>query len=134
MTFTWSDVSVRQALGMRTDLAQAEVEYLGVSTDSRSVSEGDLYVALIGEHFDGHDFVADAFSKGAVGAVVSRPAAGDPAGRLYPVDDTLVALGRLAAWRRKKLDAPVVAITGSSGKTTTKEMTAAHANGALRLP
>ena len=125
MTFAWSDVSVRQALGMRTDLAQAEVEYVGVSTDSRSVSEGDLYVALVGEHFDGHDFVADAFSKGAVGAVVSRPAAGDPAGRLYPVDDTLVALGRLAAWRRKKLDAPVVAITGSSGKTTTKEMTAA---------
>lgn len=125
MAFIWDDATVRQALGMRTDLAQPDVEYTGVSTDSRSVSTGDLYVALVGDRFDGHDFVADAFSKGAAGAVVSRPAAGDPAGRLYPVDDTLVALGRLAAWRRQKIDAPVVAITGSSGKTTTKEMTAA---------
>jgi len=125
MAFHWDDKTVRQALGMRADLAQSDVQYASVSTDSRSVSTGDLYVALVGDRFDGHDFVADAFSKGAAGAVVSRPAAGDPAGRLYPVDDTLVALGRLAAWRRQQIDAPVVAITGSSGKTTTKEMTAA---------
>jgi len=125
MAFRWDDAAVRQALGMRTDLAEDGIEYRGVSTDSRSVTEGDVYVALVGDRFDGHDFVADAFSKGAAAAVVSRPAAGDPAGRLYPVDDTLVALGRLAAWRRQDLDAPVVAITGSSGKTTTKEMTAA---------
>ena len=96
MAFTWDDAAVRQALGMRADLAQDGVEFTGVSTDSRTVAEGDLYVALVGDRFDGHDFVADAFSKGAAGAVVSRPAAGDPAGRLYPVDDTLVALGRLA--------------------------------------
>jgi len=133
MAFLWNDATVRQALGMRVDLAQDGVEYGGVSTDSRSVSEGDVYVALVGDRFDGHDFVADAFSKGAAAAVVSRPAAGDPAGRLYPVDDTLVALGRLAAWRRQKLDAPVVAITGSSGKTTTKEMTAAALSETYRV-
>lgn len=121
--FVWTDASVRRALGLRTELAQAEVEYTGVSTDSRSIVEGNLYVALTGDRFDGHDFVADALSRGASGAVVSRPSAGDPRARLYPVDDTLVALGRLAAHRRARLDAPVVAITGSSGKTTTKNMT-----------
>ena len=125
MAFDWSDLTVRKALGMRTDLAQEDLAYEGVSTDSRTISEGDLYVALVGERFDGHDFVADAFARGAAGAVVSRPAAGDPAGTFYPVDDTLDALGRLAAWRRQRIDVPVVAITGSSGKTTTKEMTRA---------
>lgn len=133
MAFLWDDAAVRQALGMRADLAEDGIEYRGVSTDSRSVSEGDIYVALVGDRFDGHDFVADAFSKGAAAAVVSRPAAGNPAGRLYPVDDTLVALGRLAAWRRQDLDAPVVAITGSSGKTTTKEMTAAALSETYRV-
>lgn len=125
MAFSWTDAAVRQALGLRPELAQADVGYTGVSTDSRSVAEGDLYVALIGERFDGHDFVADALSKGASAAVVSRPSPGDEAARLYPVADTLTALGALAAHRRRSLDAPVVAITGSSGKTTTKDMTAA---------
>lgn len=131
--FAWSDESVRRALGLRIELAEPEVEYIGVSTDSRAVVEGDLYVALVGDRFDGHDFVADAFSKGARAAVVSKPAPGDPLGRLYPVDDTLVALGRLAAHRRRALSAPVVAITGSSGKTTTKEMTAAALAATLRV-
>jgi len=131
--FTWTDASVRQALGLRVERAEADVEYSGVSTDSRSVERGDLYVALIGDRFDGHDFVADALSHGALGAVVSRPAPGDPRGRLYPVDDTLVALGRLAAHRRRRIDVPVVAVTGSSGKTTTKEMTAASLGATLRV-
>jgi UDP-N-acetylmuramoyl-tripeptide--D-alanyl-D-alanine ligase len=131
--YAWTDTRVRRALGLRPELAEADVEYTGVSTDSRAVTEGDLYVALVGDRFDGHDFVADAFSKGALGAVVSHPAAGDPTGRLYPVEDTLVALGRLAAHRRDSLDAPVVAITGSSGKTTTKEMTAAVLGSVLRV-
>ena len=133
MAFDWNDVAVRKALGMRTDFARDELAYAGVSTDSRTVSEGDLYVALVGDRFDGHDFVADAFAKGAAGAVVSKPSAGDPAGTFYPVDDTLDALGRLAAWRRKKIDAPVVAITGSSGKTTTKEMTRAALSETYRV-
>lgn len=132
--FVWTDAAVRRALGLRAEFSERDVEYTGVSTDSRSVGEGDLYVALIGERFDGHDFVADALSGGARGAVVSHPVAGDPpATRLYPVDDTLVALGALASHRRGALAAPVVAITGSAGKTGTKDMTAATLSATLRV-
>lgn len=131
--FVWTDAMVRGALGLRSDLAESDVEYTGVSTDSRSVQEGDLYVALVGDRFDGHDFVTDALAGGARAAVVSRPAPDDPTARLYPVDDTLIALGQLAARRRKSLDVPVVAITGSSGKTTTKEMAAAALSATLRV-
>lgn len=132
-SFPWTDLDVRQALGLRTDRADAAAEYTGVSTDSRAIEEGQLYVALVGDRFDGHDFVADATSKGARGAVVSREPTSDADVRLYPVDDTLVALGALAAHRRKRLKAPVVAITGSSGKTTTKELTAAALGGGKRV-
>ena len=131
--FLWTDLDVRRALGLRTALAEPDVEYTGVSTDSRAVTEGQLYVALVGDRFDGHDFVAHALSNGATGAVVSRPSPGDSDTRIYPVDDTLVALGRLASYRRSALEAPVVAITGSSGKTTTKEMAAAALSATLRV-
>jgi UDP-N-acetylmuramoyl-tripeptide--D-alanyl-D-alanine ligase len=133
MAYTWTDAAVREALGLRLELAVEGVTYQGVSTDSRSVVPGELYVALIGDRFDGHDFLADALSKGAAGAVVSRPSVGDEDVRLYPVGDTLVALGALAAYRRQRISAPVVAITGSSGKTTTKDMTAAALASARRV-
>ena len=120
--FAWSDGAVREALGLHQELADHGVTYSGVSTDSRSITEGDLYVALRGEHFDGHDFVADALASGAIGAVVSRPLEAESSERLYPVDDTTIALGALAAYRRQALDVPVVAITGSSGKTSTKDL------------
>jgi UDP-N-acetylmuramoyl-tripeptide--D-alanyl-D-alanine ligase len=131
--FVWTDAAVRQALGLRLDLADSAVSYSGVSTDSRTVRLGELYVALVGERFDGHDFVAHALSNGARGAVVSHPFAGDESARIYPVDDTLDALGRLASYRRNRISAPVVGITGSAGKTTTKEMTAAALGSALRV-
>lgn len=132
--FVWTDLAVRQAIGLRPDLADPEVEYEGISTDSRSVSDGDLYVALVGARYDGHDFVVDALSNGARGAVVSAPVAGEPArARLYPVPDTLVALGRLAAARRRKVSAPVVAITGSTGKTSTKDMVTAALSSTRRV-
>ena len=134
-TFTWTDARVRQALGLRIDLAQDDLTYTGISTDSRQVQEGQLYVALVGERFDGHDFVTDAVSRGALGAVVSRPpsSGSGPDAHVYPVDDTLVALGALAAHRRQSLRAPVVAITGSSGKTSTKDLMAAAVGAALRV-
>ncbi len=132
-TFEWSDGDVRRALGLRVDRADPELAFSGVSTDSRTVQEGDLYVALSGDNFDGHDFVVDAISRGAKGAVVSRPAAGDPETTLYPVDDTLTALGALAHFRRNAFDGRVVAITGSSGKTTTKELAAAALGSTLRV-
>ncbi|MGD8318890.1 MAG: Mur ligase domain-containing protein, partial [Gemmatimonadota bacterium] len=121
--FTWTDAAVRRALDLRVDLAADGLAYEGVSTDSRTLSQGDLYVALVGDRFDGHDFVADALARGARGAVVSRQVAGDAPATLYPVADTLMALGALAAHRRRALEVPVVGITGSSGKTTTKDMT-----------
>lgn len=96
--------------------------FYGVSTDSRSVPRGALFVALQGEQFDGHDFVAGAFERGAGAALVSREVT---AGPLIVVQDTLEALGALAAAHRSVLSPRVVAITGSTGKTTTKEMIAA---------
>lgn len=128
----WTDRDVRDALGLAADgIAEAGV-FARVATDSRKIEAGDLYVALVGENFDGHDFVAESLAKGARGAVVSRTM-GDVNGPLYRVQDTLVALGALAAFRRRALRAPVVAITGSSGKTTTKDLTAAAVGSAKRV-
>lgn len=98
-----------------------------VTTDSRSVKPGDLFFALKGDQFDGHDFVEQAFSRGAVGAVVAtsnpaRPRSTEP---LLVVKDTRLALGRLAAFWRQRFAIPVIGVTGSNGKTTVKEMLAA---------
>jgi UDP-N-acetylmuramoyl-tripeptide--D-alanyl-D-alanine ligase len=95
----------------------------GASCDSRRVRPGDVFVALAGRHHDGHEFLADAFSQGAVGALVSRdPGKGH---NLILVDDVETALWQLAGWRRAALAIPFVGITGSFGKTTTKELLAA---------
>jgi UDP-N-acetylmuramoyl-tripeptide--D-alanyl-D-alanine ligase len=131
--FVWSDAEVRRALGLTYDPTFEDVEYTGVCTDTRALREGELYVALAGERFDGHEFVADAMARGARGAVVSRPPQGEVPGVLYVVDDTLIALGRLASYRRQALPARVVGITGSAGKTGTKDLTAAALGGALRV-
>ena len=101
----------------------------GVSIDSRSIRPGDLFVALRGERFDGHDYVDAAFAAGASGAVVEReawarrggPAGGAP-GPIYQVDDTLAALGALAREVRRVSGVTVFAITGSAGKTSTKDL------------
>jgi len=96
-----------------------------ISTDTRTIAPGALFVALKGERFDGHDHLAAARDKGAVAALVARgtpPVAGL---RLLEVEDTLAAYGRLGRERRREIPGPVVAITGSNGKTSTKEMVAA---------
>ncbi len=104
----------------------------GVSTDSRTVQVGDLFVAVAGEAFDGNDFVAAAVANGAVGVVTSDPSvSGLP--RLV-VTDTLAALRDIAALQRAQLDIPVVAITGSTGKTSTKDLLAAALPGAWASP
>ena len=92
----------------------------GVSTDSRSLREGDLFVALSGESFDGHDYLSQAAAGGAVAALVSRPPG--TALPVLQVADTQLALGRLGAYNRDLYSGPLVAITGSSGKTTVKNM------------
>jgi len=131
--FAWTDAAVRRALGLGDEPARADLAYARISTDSRTVGRGDLYVALVGERHDGHRFVADALAKGARGAVVSRPVTTDAAAPLYRVPDTLVALGSLAAHRRESVQVPVVGITGSAGKTTTKELTRGALSGSLRV-
>ena len=99
-----------------------------ISKDTRTLRGGDLYWALQGESFDGHNFVAAAAESGAAGAVVSRVPEDIPAGfALIKVDDTLTALQRLAAWYRDRLTARVVCLTGSNGKTSTKDFAAAVA-------
>lgn len=99
----------------------------GVSTDSRTLREGDLFFALRGERYDGHDFVGEALDRGAWGAVVERGWKGPiPDGaNIIGVRDTMRALGDLASYYRSLFDIPLVAITGSCGKTTTKEMAGA---------
>ncbi len=106
------------------------VEIKGISIDSRNVKEGELFVALKGDRFDGHDFVPDAIKKGAWGALVERAALEHKFSSLgglkniLPVEDTLYALQEMAHLHREKFTIPVVGITGSNGKTTTKEMLA----------
>ncbi|ADK86143.1 UDP-N-acetylmuramoylalanyl-D-glutamyl-2,6-diamin opimelate/D-alanyl-D-alanylligase [Desulfarculus baarsii DSM 2075] len=97
----------------------------GVCTDSRTIAPGQLFVALKGENFDGHDFVEKALQAGAAAALVERGFNPTAAGQcLLRVDDTTKALGRLAAAWRAALPARIVAVTGSNGKTSTKEMIA----------
>ncbi len=92
----------------------------GVSIDTRTLQPGDLFIALIGDNGNGHDHVSAALAKGAAGALVHQPVPG--LRHLLVVDDTLAALNRLGAFARSRFPGRVAAITGSVGKTTTKEM------------
>jgi UDP-N-acetylmuramoyl-tripeptide--D-alanyl-D-alanine ligase len=103
----------------------ADGAFSGVATDTRTLAAGDLFVALRGERFDGHDYVLDAFKRGATAALVSRDVPGMEALPHVTVGDTRLALGRFAASWRARFAMPVVALTGSNGKTTVKEMLAA---------
>lgn len=107
--------------------AEPDIVFQGVTIDSRSTRPGDLFVAIRGETFDGHDFIARAAARGAAGALVRRDAALPPEGYGLPlirVPDTVQALGRLATYWRARLPAKlrVVGITGSVGKSSTKEL------------
>jgi UDP-N-acetylmuramoyl-tripeptide--D-alanyl-D-alanine ligase len=101
----------------------------GVSTDSRTVTPGRLFVPLRGERFDGHDYLPEVFAKGIQASLIEEsrvPAVDLPEDvTIVVVPDTLAALGDLAAFHRRRFSIPVVGITGSNGKTTTKEMLAA---------
>jgi UDP-N-acetylmuramoyl-tripeptide--D-alanyl-D-alanine ligase len=104
-------------------LAGEDSELSGVAIDSREVRSGDLFVALIGEHSDGHDFLRKAFDAGAAGALVQRE--GERQGPMVIVDNTGRGLLDLAADERRHLEATVVGITGSTGKTSVKDLTSA---------
>ena len=98
----------------------------GVTTDSRAASDGQLFIPLTGERFDGHAYIDSALSAGAAGCLTARVPETMQPGKFYiQVADTRLALKALAAWYRSRFTLPVVQITGSAGKTTTKEMVAA---------
>jgi UDP-N-acetylmuramoyl-tripeptide--D-alanyl-D-alanine ligase len=112
----------------RLPAEHARRSVVGISIDSRTLQPGELFVPLRGERFDGHDFLMQAVRRGAAACLSEEVIAGLPV-PVVLVNDTLAALGDLAAARRLQFAGPVVAITGSSGKTTTKEMLAAILEG-----
>ena len=128
---------VTRASWLGTGAQTAAIGVAGVSTDTRSLAPGQIFVALRGDRFDGHDHLEAAFAAGASAAIVEPEIAertggvssGGVIGRTYGapllvVDSPLLAMGRLARWFRRRFDVPVVAVTGSAGKTTAKEMIA----------
>jgi len=118
----WTDRRVRAALALPDDKG-SEIAFSKISTDTRTIGAGDLFVALRGERFDAHEFLDEAMERGARGAIVdSIPEEGAEGLIYYEVDDTLRALGELARYYRRHLTAKVAAIVGSNGKTTTKEL------------
>lgn len=102
------------------NISRGNVIFKDVKTDSRQVSPGTLFIAIPGAKVDGHDFIHEAETRGAVGVVISRPI--DTALPTLLVPDTVLALGQLAKTYRQSFPIPLVALTGSAGKTTTKEM------------
>ncbi|HEX7233972.1 MAG TPA: Mur ligase family protein, partial [Nitrosospira sp.] len=121
-------MTVSQAAhALQAEWSGQDAAFTAVSTDSRTVGRGDLFVALTGEKFDGHDYLSEVKEKGASAALVRRgsevesKSAGIP---LILVEDPRLALGQLAKHWRNQFAIPVVAITGSNGKTTVKEMLA----------
>jgi UDP-N-acetylmuramoyl-tripeptide--D-alanyl-D-alanine ligase len=116
-----------QAAAGATDarLCGANVQFSRVTTDSRDIRPGDLFIGIRGDRFHGQDFADQALQSGAVAVAVSDAAAVKTAGASFlVVPDTRIALGRLAAFWRNRFDLPLVAITGSNGKTTVKELLA----------
>ena len=123
----WRLDRVRDALRPRLQGSQPDGSYplAAISTDTREIQRGDCFVALVGERFDAHDFLAEAVTRGAAALVVSRAERCSGLGvPVFQVDDTLAALGALASYRRRAWAArgPVVGVGGSNGKTTTKEL------------
>ncbi|MDM8569921.1 Mur ligase family protein [Thiotrichales bacterium HSG1] len=105
---------------LNATLNGADVKFTSCSTDTRQLQPQAIYVALVGENFDGHDFIQQAQEKGAVAAIVSHNV--ETSLPTLRVKNTRKALGDLANLWRQRFDLPIIAITGSNGKTTTKEM------------
>lgn len=114
-------------------LVGADAAFTAVSTDSRKIEPGQLFIALTGPNFDGHDYLAAVAAKGAVAALVEREVSGVELPQLV-VADARVALGQLGALNRQAYQGPLAAVTGSSGKTTVKEMLASILRAGLGGP
>jgi len=132
----WGEITAKEihnAVGGIRIFGEHQTRLAGISTDSRNIRPGDVFFALTGERYDGHDFISECVKKGAAGVVVETGFWDKKIVRerkefqdvvVIMVADTLQALGDFAGWWRKHHDAQVIAVTGSAGKTTTKEMTA----------
>ena len=109
--------------------SNAEIFFEDIITDSRKITGGALFVALKGEFFNGEDFAEESLKKGAAAVLVSKNFDKELDGVILKVDDTLTAYRKIAGAWRNRFDIPIVAVTGSNGKTTTKDLTAAALNG-----
>ena len=120
----WTLDRLAAALGDSIHVRQpnGSTELAGITTDSRAVKPGQVFIALVGEKFDGHDFIESAVNDGAAAIVVSKPPARDPGVAIFRVPDTLVALGQLGNTWRRAWGGPIVMVAGSNGKTTTKDI------------
>ena len=127
----WTLDRVADALG---DGPRGPTALARIATDTRTVAAGDCFVALKGEKFDAHEFLADAVAKGAAAVVVHDATRGAKLGvPVYVVDDTTRALGRLARYRRRVWGRPVIGVVGTNGKTSTKELVRAALGSRLRV-
>ena len=127
----WTLDRVADALG---DGPRGPVALRGVTTDTRAIANGDAFVALRGERFDAHDFLRDAVTGGASALVVEKPEVAAGLGvPVFTVEDTLVALGALGRYRRQAWGRPLVAVAGSNGKTSTKELVRAALGSTLTV-
>jgi UDP-N-acetylmuramoyl-tripeptide--D-alanyl-D-alanine ligase len=129
--FAWTAKLVTEALGM--PVASWEHAYSGICTDTRAMTPGCLFIALKGERYDAHDFLGDARLAEVGAVIVRRGTPRWPGFDWFEVDDTLVALGQLARLRRDKFTGPVVAVTGTNGKTSTRELIAAGLGASFRV-
>ncbi len=129
--FTLGELADELGPAVRVPLSEAakKVAFTSVTTDSRKTHSGDLYIALKGERFNGDEFVDEAFTRGAAAAVthVLGSENTETQQRRLVVDDTLTALATLARLNRQRCPATVIALTGSQGKTSVKEMIGSHA-------
>lgn len=121
----FSLTEILKATGGRLINAKGNKLFKGVSTDTRNIQPGDLFVALVGERFDGNEFAGQAAERGATGVITSKSVTVPEDVTVIEVENTLTALQQLARFHRERFDIPVIAVTGSNGKTTTKDMLAA---------
>ena len=136
MAMTWDEVLAATDAEVHSGKLRGNDTIPHITTDTRKIAAGDLFIALRGENFDGVDFAADALHKGAAAVLVNAPLSASvqkdlkkEKGTVLTVPDTLKAYQEIAHAWRMKFDIPVVAITGSNGKTTTKDLTAAVLSG-----
>ncbi len=121
-TFLLSEILT--STGGRLIAGKKDAVFKRVCTDSRKAQEGDLFIPICGERFDGHEFIGSAFEKGAAGSLTRYEQVAKDDRILIKVENTLDALGEIAAFHRMRFNIPLIAVTGSTGKTSTKDMTA----------